>query len=106
MEEVLPILHEIDFLQEQICLLTAEAFLREHGSRSLFELIVGSLYLLDVYLLLLIHFNEPIVHDLLLLGRHCTKGIEEVSGPHYLGIHDHRVDQMVSLSDELLTSKG
>lgn len=106
MEEVLSIFHEIDFLQEQVCLLAAEAFLGEHGGRRLLELIVGPLDLLDVYLLLLIHFDEPVVHDLLLLRRHCTQRIEEVSRPHYLGVHDHRVYQMVGLSDELCAPKG
>ena len=54
----------------------------------------------------LIHFNEPVVHDLLLLRSHCTERVEEVSGPHYLRVHDHRVYQMVGLGDELSASKG
>ena len=49
----------------------------------------------------LIHLDEPVVHDLLLLRHHCTKRIEEVPRPHYLGVHNHRVYQVVCLSDEL-----
>lgn len=105
MEEVLPIFHEIDLLQEQISLLTAEALLRKHRSRSLLELVIGSLDLLDVYLLLLVHLNEPVVHDLLLLRRHGPQRVEEVSGPHDLRVHDHRVYQVVGLGDELGASE-
>ena len=57
MEEVLPILHEIDLLQEEVCLLAAETFLGEHGGCCLFELIIGALNLFDVYLLLL-YFDQ------------------------------------------------
>ena len=53
MEKVLPILHKVDLFQEEICLLSTEALVREHRSSCILELIIGSLNLLDVDLLLL-----------------------------------------------------
>ena len=53
MEEVLSVLHEIDFLEEKIRLLSAEAFLRKEFLRSLLQLVICTLDLFDVDLLLL-----------------------------------------------------
>tara|TARA_B110000285_G_scaffold204733_1_gene241929 strand:+ start:194 stop:376 length:183 start_codon:yes stop_codon:yes gene_type:complete len=53
MEEVLSVLHEIDFLEEKIRLLPAEAFLRKEFLRSLLQLVICTLDLFDVDLLLL-----------------------------------------------------
>ena len=63
MEKVLSVLHEIDFFEEQVGLLPAQAFLREELLRGLLQLIVCTLDLFDVDLLLLIHLLEPAMHD-------------------------------------------
>ena len=53
MEKVLTVLHEVDFLQEEVGLLLAETLLSEHLLGCLLQLVVGSLDLLDVDLLFL-----------------------------------------------------
>ena len=53
MEEILSILHEIDFLEEQVGLLLTVAFVEEHLSGCLLELVVGPFYLFDVDFLFL-----------------------------------------------------
>ena len=55
MEKVLSVLHEIDFFEEQVCLLPTQAFLREELLRGLLQLIVCTLDLFDVDLLLLFY---------------------------------------------------
>jgi hypothetical protein len=50
----------------------------------------------------LIHLDEPLVDDLLLSWTHGSETVEEGSGPHDLGHHDHLVDQSVGISDQLL----
>ena len=109
MEKVFPILHEVDFLQEEVRLLLAETLLSEHLLGCLLQLVVGPLNLLDVDLLFLqisldpntylIHFNEPLMNNLLLSWTHCTKTVEEGTSPHDLRNHDHLVYQSVSVSD-------
>ena len=53
MEKVFPVLHEVDFLQEEVGLLLAETLLSEHLLGCLLQLVVGPLNLLDVDLLFL-----------------------------------------------------
>lgn len=101
MEEILSVLHEVDFLQEEIRLFLAVALVEEHLSCCLLELVVGPFDLFDVYFLFLIHFLEPIVHDLLLLRRHGSKGVEELAVPHDGWMHDDLVDHVVGLGDQL-----
>lgn len=102
MEEVFAVLHEVDLLEEEVRLLLAETLLSKHLLGSLLELVIGSLDLLDVDLLFLIHLDEPLVDDLLLSWTHGSETVEEGSGPHDLGHHDHLVDQSVGISDQLL----
>ena len=65
------------------------------------ELIVGSLYLQNVDSLLLVHLSKPLVHNFLLALHHAAQGVEEVPGPHNLGVHDHLVDEVVGLGHQL-----
>lgn len=100
MEEVLAILHEIDFLQEKVSLLLTVSFLQEHVGCCCLQLVVGPLDLLDVDLLFLVHFLEPIMHDLLFVRGHGAKGVEELSIPHNCGMHDHLIDHLVRLRNQ------
>ena len=115
MEEIFSILHKVDLFDEQICLFLAEVFVFEQVRGCLLQLVVSSLDLFDVDLLFLlkrkimkiiylftylVHFAEPVVHDLLLICLHGSKGVEEVSRPHYLRVHDHFVDEVVSMGDQ------
>ena len=106
-EEVLAVLHEVHFLQKEVGLLLAVALLCEHASRRLLQLVVGPLDLLDVDFLLLyynvrfeknwggtylIHFNKPLVHELLLAWLHGSQRVKELTIPHDGGVHDHFVN--------------
>lgn len=68
--EVVTILHEAHFLEENVSVLATQTLLSEKLCGSNFELLVGALYLVDVDLLLLIHLSEPLVHQFLLLTWH------------------------------------
>ena len=46
------------------------------------------------------------MHDLLMLRCHGTKGVEKVSRPHDLRVHDDLVYQMVGMGDELALLGG
>jgi len=52
-EEILSVLHEIDFLEEQVGLLLTVAFVEEHLSGCLLELVVCPFDLFDVDFLFL-----------------------------------------------------
>lgn len=51
-------------------MLAAEALFSEQTSRRRLKLLVGSLDLVDVNLLLLVHLRKPLVHELLLRAWH------------------------------------
>lgn len=104
MEEVLAVLHEIHLFEEEVCLLSAEALLAEDCGGRLLELVVGPFDFFDVDLLFVVHFAEPVVHDLLLLRHHRTERVEEVASPHDLRIHDDLINQVVCVSDQLAVS--
>lgn len=97
--EVVTILHEAHFLEENVSVLATQAFFSKETSRSRLQLLVGSLNLVDVDLLLLVHLGEPLVHELLLGLWHAAKRVEELTIPHDGRVHDDLVDECVRRVD-------
>lgn len=99
-EEILTIFHEINLFDEQIGLFVAEILLTKELRCRWFELVVGSLNFFDVNLLFLVHFLEPVMHNLLLLLLHRSQWVEEIPCPHNLRVHDDLVYQMVGVRNQ------
>ena len=52
----------------------------------------------DTYL---VHFHEPLEHDVLLVLVHRSQRVEEIAIPHDGRVHDDLVDHVVGLGNQL-----